>query len=76
MGDSQKNLRAHKNKIGTPLHPPPKKKTNTPPKTKNFMGMEAFLNKKNFQAPIKLVQPFPAPELQAKKFTDTRFFFV
>ena len=27
-----------------------------------------------FQAPIKLAQPFPAPELRAKKFTDTRIF--
>ena len=27
-----------------------------------------------FQAPIKLTQPFPAPELRAKMFTDTRNF--
>ena len=27
-----------------------------------------------FQAPIKLAQPFPAPELRTKHFTDTRIF--
>ena len=27
-----------------------------------------------FQAPIKLAQPFPAPELRAENFTDTRIF--
>ena len=29
-----------------------------------------------FQAPIKLAQPFPAPELRAKHFTDTRIFLT
>ena len=31
-----------------------------------------------FQAPIKLAQPlnFPAPELRAKIFTDTRIFLI
>ena len=29
-----------------------------------------------FQAPIKLAQPSPAPELQAKKFTDTKRIFL
>ena len=67
----QKNPRAHKNKIGTS---PPKKNPNTPPpKTRNFMDM-AFPAERThfFQASIKLAQPFPAPELQANKFTDTR----
>ena len=34
----------------------------------------AFSCRKNafFQAPIKLAQPFPAPELRAENFTDTR----
>ena len=27
-----------------------------------------------FKAPIKLAQPFPAPELQTKHFMDTRMF--
>ena len=39
------------------------------------MGM-GFSCRKNanafFQAPIKLAQPFPAPELRTKNFTDTR----
>ena len=36
----------------------------------------AFSCRKNafFQAPIKLAQPFPAPELRTKIFTDTRIF--
>ena len=29
-----------------------------------------------FQAPIKLAQPFPAPELPANNFTDTRLFLI
>ena len=28
------------------------------------------------QAPIKLAQPFPAPELRAKYFTDTRILLI
>ena len=69
----QKNPRAHKNKIGTP--PPPKTQNTPPPRTRNFMGM-GFSCRKNafFQAPIKLAQPFPAPELRARDFMDTRTF--
>ena len=39
------------------------------------MGM-GFSFRKNafFQAPIKLVQPYPAPELQANIFLDTKIF--
>ena len=46
-----------------------------PPKRRNFMDM-GFSCRKNafFQVPIKLVQPFPAPELRTKIFTDTRIF--
>ena len=29
-----------------------------------------------FQAPIKLAHPFPAPELRAENFTDTRIFLT
>ena len=39
---TQKNPRAHKNKIGTP---PPKTQNTPPPKTRNFMGMGIFLQK-------------------------------
>ena len=28
------------------------------------------------QAPIKLAQPFPAPESQTNNFTDTRIFLI
>ena len=36
----------------------------------------SFSCRKNafFHAPIKLAQPFPAPELRTKHFTDTRIF--
>ena len=73
---NQKNPRAHKNKIGTPP-PPKKKKPNTPPpQTEEFYGHGFFFCRKNafFQAPIKLAQPFPAPELRTNNFTDTRIF--
>ena len=36
---TQKNPRAHKNKIGTPPPCPPKPKIPPPPKTRNFMDM-------------------------------------
>ena len=41
----QKNPCAHKNTIGIPP-PPPQKESNTPPpQTRNFMGMDVFLQK-------------------------------
>ena len=38
----------------------------------------SFSCRKNafFQAPIKLAQPFPAPELRTENFTDTRIFLI
>ena len=62
----QKNPRAHKNKTGTP---PPNPKYPPPPKTRNFMDMKVFFSAERtqkFQAPIKLAQPFPAPELRTR----------
>ena len=64
----QKNPRAHKSKIGTP----PLKKTQIPPpppKTRHFMGEGGFPAERMqfFQAPIKLAQPFLAPELRVKR---------
>ena len=57
MNVSQKNPRAHKNKIGTP--PPPKNPKC--PKTRNFMDMGFSCRKSAFfQASIKLTHPFPA----------------
>ena len=58
--DSQKNPRAHKNKIGTP---PPKKTQNTPPLKGGILWTWGFACRKNafFQAPVKLAHPFPAP---------------
>ena len=53
-------------KIKSALPPPPEAQ-NTPPKTRNFMDMEVFLQKeRKFQAPVKLAHPFPAPELRTK----------
>ena len=50
--------------------PPPFQKTPTPaPKARNFMGMGVPAERtKKCQAPIKLAQPFLAPELRAEKF--------
>ena len=68
----QKNPRAHKNRIGTP--PPPKPQIPPPLETRNFMGPEARTQK--FQVPVKLAQPFPAPEWRTKLFADTRLFLT
>ena len=61
-------------KIKSALLPPPQN-PKSPPKARNFMGM-GFSCRKNafFQAPIKLAQLFPAPELRTNIFTDTRIF--
>ena len=66
----------HKNKIGTCPPPPPKKKPKYPPLKRGICGHGGFSCRKNaiFQRPIKLAQPFPAPELRAKNFADTRIF--
>ena len=41
------------------------------------MDMGFFLQKERiFQAPIKLAQPFPAPELRTNNCTDTRIFLI
>ena len=70
----QKNPCAHKNKIGT--SPPPKKKQNTPPsKTRNFMGMEVFLQKERiFLGAHKIGAAISVPRTADKNFTEMRFF--
>ena len=63
-------------KIKSALPPPPPKTQNTPPpKTWNFMD-RGFSCRKNafFQVPIKLAQPFPAPELRTKVLRTRGFF--
>ena len=74
----QKNPRAHKIKSALPTSPPPKKKPKIPPpKTRNFMDMVFPAERKHFcQASIKLAQPFPAPELRTKIYTETRIFLI
>ena len=69
----RKNLAAIKIKSALP---PPPKTQNPPPKTRSFMEKMGFSCRKSafFQAPIKLAQPFPVPELRTKTFTDTRIF--
>ena len=71
---SQKNPRAHKNKIGTP--PPKKKNQNTPPpKTRSFMDMGFFLQKERiFPGVHKIDAPISGPRIADKNFTDTRIF--
>ena len=72
---SQKNPRAHKNKIGT--HPPPKPQIPPPPKRRNFMDLGFSCRKNAFlQAPIKSAQPFPAPELRTKILRTRGFFWL
>ena len=72
---SQKNPRAHKNKIGT--FPPPPKPKNTPPLKRGIYGHGFPAERTHFfQASIKLAQPFPAPELRTNIFTDTRTFLI
>ena len=57
-------------KIKLALPPPPSKtpRPPPPPKRKNFMGMGGFPagRTQKCQAPIKLAQPFAAPELRAE----------
>ena len=67
LSTNQKNPRAHNNKIGTsPLLP---QTQNTPPALKReFYGHGGFPAERTqkFEAPIKLAQPFPAPELRTR----------
>ena len=71
LSTSQKNPRAHKNKIGTS---PPNPKY-PPPKTRNFMDMvfscrtDAF-----FQASHKIGAAISGPRIADTNFTDTRIF--
>ena len=53
----------HKSKIGTSTPPPFQRTHDPPPKTRNVMGMGVFSCTKTqkFQAPTKLMQPFPDP---------------
>ena len=54
-----------------PQPPPPLSET------RYFMGMGLSCRKNAFfQAPRKLAQPSPAPELRAKHFTDMRIFLI
>ena len=71
----EQNPRAHKNKIGTST-PPPFRKSQHPPKVQTFMGIGVFQQKEpqKCQAPIKLAQPFPAPELRAEKLRTRGLF--
>ena len=62
---SQKNPRAHKNKIGT-SPPPHSPKYPPPPQNEECYGPAERMH--FFEAPIKLAQPFPAPELRTKMF--------
>ena len=65
-------------KIKSALSPPPPQTQNTPPLKRGILWTLVFPAERAhfFQAPIKLAQPFPAPELQTKHFTDTRIFLI
>ena len=68
---SQKNPRAHKNKIGT--SPPPPK---PPQKKGNFMEKMGFCCRKNafFPGVHKIGAPISGPRIADTNFTDTRIF--
>ena len=56
--------------------PPPNPKPPPPPPKRGILWAWVFPAERPhfFQAPRKLAQPCPAPELRAKKFTDTWIF--
>ena len=56
--------------------PPPPKKPNTSPKTRDVMGVEGFRAERttNSQAPTESAQPFLALELRAEKLRTSGFF--
>ena len=70
----QKNPRAHKIKN---RHCPPPQTTTLPPLKRGILWTWVFSCRKNafFQAPIKLAQPFPAPELRTNNFYGHEDFF-
>ena len=70
---SQKNPRAHKNKIGT--SPPPPNPNYPPPKTRNFMDTGFFLQKERiFPGVHKIGAAISGPRIADTNFTDTRIF--
>ena len=74
---SRKKPHAHKNRIGTSTPPFQKKKNTTPPLKRGILWAKGFPAErtKKCQAPIKLAQPFPAPELRAE-IMDMRIFLI
>ena len=72
---SQKNPRAHKNKIGTSPPPP---QTQNPPLKRGILWKKCVFPAERahfFQASIKLAQPFPAPELRTRILRTRGFFW-
>ena len=64
-------------KIKSALPPPPNPKYHPPPKTRNFMDMGFPAERTQFfQAPIKLAQPFPAPEMRTKIWWTRGFILI
>ena len=70
---TQKNPRAHKNKIGTPS--PKKTQIPPPPKTRNFVDMGFLLQKERICPGVhKIDAPISGPRIADKNFTGTRVF--
>ena len=68
----QKNPRAHKIK---PALPPPPKTGTSPPKTRNFMDMEVFLQKEGiFPGVRKIGAAISGPRIADTNFADTRIY--
>ena len=68
MRSNKTRLKRHAHKLALPPLPRFQETLNTPPKRRNFVGMGGFPAERTekCQAPIKLAQPFPAPESQAE----------
>ena len=70
--NSQKNPRAHKNKIGT--SPPPKTKI-PPPLKRGILWTRVFLQKERiFPGVHKIGAAISGPRIADKNFMDTRIF--
>ena len=75
LAQDQKNPRAHKNKIGTPPHPP-KKNPKYPPPVKRGILWTWFSCRTDacFPGVHKIGAAISGPRITDKNFTDTRIF--
>ena len=73
--NTQKNLRAYKNKIGIPPPPPKNPKHPPPPKTRTILWTQVFLQKERiFPGAHKIGARISGPRIADTNSTDTRIF--